>query len=76
MGELKDKVKGMANEAIGEAKQKSGDADTRAEGAGQALIAIEWKGLRSKADFAEAQASTEPFLLSMGREDQRALAAA
>ena len=37
MGELKDKVKGMTNEAIGEAKQHSGDAETRDEGAGQAL---------------------------------------
>jgi uncharacterized protein YjbJ (UPF0337 family) len=37
VGELKDKVKGMANEAIGEAKQQSRDPDTRAEGAGQAL---------------------------------------
>ena len=37
MGELKDKVKGMTNEAIGEAKQQSGDDDTRAEGEGQAL---------------------------------------
>ncbi len=37
MGELKDKVKGTANEAIGKAKQQSGDADTRDEGAGQAM---------------------------------------
>lgn len=37
MGELKDKVKGMTNEAIGETKQQSGDADTRAEGEGQAM---------------------------------------
>lgn len=35
MGELTDKIKGNANEAIGKAKQQSPDADTRAEGAGQ-----------------------------------------
>lgn len=35
MGELTDKIKGNANEAIGKAKQRSGDPDTRAEGAGQ-----------------------------------------
>ena len=38
----------------------------------QALIAIEWRGLKSKQDFQEMQAS-DPILLSMGREDQRAL---
>lgn len=37
MGELKDKVKGVANEAIGKAKQQSNDADARSEGEGQAL---------------------------------------
>lgn len=37
MGELKDKVKGAANEAIGKAKQQSRNPDTRSEGAGQAL---------------------------------------
>ena len=35
MGELKDKVKGVANEVVGEAKQQSRDPDTRAEGEGQ-----------------------------------------
>ena len=37
MGELKDKIKGNVNEAIGKAKQKSGDPDTRDDGAGQEL---------------------------------------
>ena len=37
MGELKDKIKGVANEAIGKAKQQSSDSETRSEGAGQAL---------------------------------------
>lgn len=37
MGELKDKVKGVANEVVGEAKQHSRDPDTRDEGEGQEL---------------------------------------
>jgi uncharacterized protein YjbJ (UPF0337 family) len=32
MGELKDKAKGIANEAIGKVKQQSSDEDTQAEG--------------------------------------------
>jgi uncharacterized protein YjbJ (UPF0337 family) len=35
MGELIDKIKGNVNEAIGKAKQKSDNPDTRDEGAGQ-----------------------------------------
>lgn len=35
MGELTDKIKGNANEAIGKGKQHSGDPETRAEGRGQ-----------------------------------------
>jgi len=52
-----------------------GPGDTLGGAIARALIAIEWRGLRSKADFAEMQSSS-PFLLSMGREDQRALATA
>ena len=37
MGELADKIKGNVNEAVGRAKQQSGDPDTRGEGAGQEL---------------------------------------
>lgn len=37
MGELKDKVKGTANEIAGEVKQRSNDPETRKEGAGQEL---------------------------------------
>lgn len=37
MGELKDRIKGNVNEAVGRAKQQSGDPDTRDEGAGQEL---------------------------------------
>ena len=37
MGELKDKVKGTVNEAIGDAKQQSDDPETRKEGEGQEL---------------------------------------
>ena len=35
MGELKDKAKGIANEAAGKIKQHSDDEDTRAEGRAQ-----------------------------------------
>jgi malonyl CoA-acyl carrier protein transacylase len=49
-----------------------GPGDTLGGAIAQALIAIRWKGLRSKADFQEMQAAS-PYLLSMGREDQRAL---
>jgi uncharacterized protein YjbJ (UPF0337 family) len=35
MGELKDKAKGMANEAVGEVKQQSDDPQTRAKGEAQ-----------------------------------------
>jgi uncharacterized protein YjbJ (UPF0337 family) len=37
VGELKDKIKGNVNEALGKAKQQSDDPDTRDEGAGQEL---------------------------------------
>jgi [acyl-carrier-protein] S-malonyltransferase len=50
-----------------------GPGDTLGGAIAQALIAIEWRGLRSKADFQEMQSSSAPVLLSMGREDQRAL---
>jgi [acyl-carrier-protein] S-malonyltransferase len=48
-----------------------GPGDTLGGAIAQALIAIRWRGLGSKRDFAESQAR-EPFLLAMGREDQRA----
>jgi [acyl-carrier-protein] S-malonyltransferase len=51
-----------------------GPGDTLGGAIAQALIAIEWRGLRSKSDFQEMQ-SAEPFLLAMGRDDQRALVA-
>lgn len=49
-----------------------GPGDTLGGAIAQALIAIEWLGLRSKADFQAMQAE-EPFLISMGREEQRGL---
>ena len=49
-----------------------GPGDTLGGAIAQALIAIQWRGLSSKADFQEMQAG-DPFLLAMGREDQRAL---
>jgi malonyl CoA-acyl carrier protein transacylase len=48
-----------------------GPGDTLGGAIAQALIAIEWRGLRSKRDFQERQGSAEPVLLAMGREDQR-----
>ncbi|MGZ8284379.1 MAG: ACP S-malonyltransferase [Allosphingosinicella sp.] len=51
-----------------------GPGDTLGGAIAQALIAIQWLGLRSKADFQEMQAR-EPFLISMGREDQRGMVA-
>lgn len=51
-----------------------GPGDTLGGAIAQALIAIEWRGLRSKSDFQEMQ-SADPFLVSMGRDDQRALVA-
>jgi [acyl-carrier-protein] S-malonyltransferase len=52
-----------------------GPGDTLGGAIAQALIAIEWRGLRSKADFQAAQASDAPILLAMGREEQRAMVA-
>ncbi len=49
-----------------------GPGETLGGAIAQALIAINWRGLGSKADFQEMQL-TDPFLLAMGREDQRAL---
>jgi [acyl-carrier-protein] S-malonyltransferase len=49
-----------------------GPGDTLGGAIAQALIGIEWRGLRSKRDFQETQAFS-PYLLAMGREDQRAL---
>ena len=50
-----------------------GPGDTLGGAIAQALIAIEWRGMRSKRDFQEAQASGAPPLLAMGRDEQRAL---
>jgi len=49
-----------------------GPGDTLGGAIAQALIANEWRGLCSKRDFQEMQAS-DPYLLAMGREDQRTL---
>lgn len=48
-----------------------GPGDTLGGAIAQALIEIEWLGLKSKQDFQAMQASA-PFLLSMGRDEQRA----
>lgn len=52
-----------------------GPGDSLGGAIAQALIAIEWRGLKSKQDFQNLQAS-DPFLLSMGRDEQRELATA
>lgn len=49
-----------------------GPGDTLGGAIAQALIQIDWRGLGSKRDFQEMQA-TAPYLLAMGREEQRAL---
>ncbi|HEX8639659.1 MAG TPA: ACP S-malonyltransferase [Allosphingosinicella sp.] len=49
-----------------------GPGDTLGGAIAQALIAIQWHGMSSKSDFQEIQRSSEPILVSMGREDQRA----
>ncbi|HTU13281.1 MAG TPA: ACP S-malonyltransferase [Allosphingosinicella sp.] len=53
-----------------------GPGDTLGGAIAQALIAIQWQGMASKQDFQAAQASDAPYLLSMGREEQRALVVA
>jgi malonyl CoA-acyl carrier protein transacylase len=49
-----------------------GPGDTLGGAIAQALIAIRWRGLESKGDFQDMQAD-DPFLISMGREDQRGM---
>lgn len=49
-----------------------GPGDTLGGAIAQALIAIRWRGLASKADFVARQAAA-PLLISMGRADQREL---
>jgi [acyl-carrier-protein] S-malonyltransferase len=52
-----------------------GPGDTLGGAIAQILIATKWRGIRSKRDFQDIQAS-KPLLLSMGREEQRALVVA
>lgn len=40
---------------------------------GQVMIAEDWHGLKSKADFTRVQGGEKPLLLAMGRPDQRPL---
>ncbi len=47
-----------------------GPGNTLGGATAQALIDIQWRGLRSKQDFIELQQS-DPFLLSMGLDEQR-----
>ena len=50
-----------------------GPGETLGGAIAQALIAIQWRGLRSKSDFQAIQESDSPILLSMGRDQQRKL---
>ena len=47
-----------------------GPGDTMGGAIGQVLVAERWLGIADKADFAAKQAA-DPFLIAMGREDQR-----
>ncbi len=49
-----------------------GPGDTLGGAVAQSLIEIRWRGLNSKKAFVES-ARSSPYLLSMGREDQRSL---
>ncbi len=51
MGELTEKAKGLANEAIGKVKQQSNDPETRAEGHAQERKG-EAQNLKSKVEGA------------------------
>ena len=52
-----------------------GAGDTLGGAIGQVLVAEQWLGIADKAGFAARQAE-EPFLVAMGREDQRTLVTA
>ena len=52
-----------------------GPGDTMGGAIGQVLVAEQWLGIADKAGFAARQAE-EPFLVAMGREDQRTLVTA
>jgi [acyl-carrier-protein] S-malonyltransferase len=49
-----------------------GPGDTLGGAIGQVLVAETWLGIADKTGFAKRQAD-EPFLIAMGREDQRAI---
>ena len=47
-----------------------GPGDTMGGAIGQVLVSARWLGIEDKADFAARQ-DADPFLIAMGREDQR-----
>ena len=51
----------------------TGPGTTLGSAVAQALISIKWQGIDSKTAF-QARQSTNPIVISMGREDQRGLA--
>jgi acyl transferase domain-containing protein len=50
----------------------TGPGTTLGGSVAQSLIAADWQGMKSKQDFLARQ-ETDPIVISMGREDQRAL---
>lgn len=50
----------------------TGPGTTLGGAVAQSLILANWRGMTSKADF-QAQQDREPFLIALGREDQRGL---
>ena len=52
-----------------------GPGSTLGGSIGQIMIENDWRGVKSKEQFSTLQASADPFLLAMGRPEQRALVA-
>ena len=51
-----------------------GPGDTLSGSIGQTLVELGWRGIDAKNRFMKIQ-SSEPFVVSLGREEQRGLAA-
>jgi hypothetical protein len=49
-----------------------GPGETLGGAVAQSLIGVNWLGMESKAEFIRRQAG-DPFVLAMGREDQRGM---
>ena len=51
----------------------TGPGATLSGAVAQSLVLSDWRGMGDKAAF-QAQQAADPFLIAMGRDDQRALA--